>query len=152
MPRQIIIEIKDGQTGNPAVRMALNCACCQLVSLINLTSAQYQDLVCNGQRFIDTVCDEQDSASCLFLNGEQGFLHPLPCKIIKRRKGLVHQQEIRFHRKRSGNRGPLLHAPGKLSRSGMLEFAQACQIQKPLHLFLTDPVLLHAECDIVNYL
>src|SRR5262245_17432727 len=53
--------------------------------------------------------------------------------LIKRCEWLIHEEEFWLSYKRTRNRGPHLHAPGKLTRIGVGELGEPDMCQRKLH-------------------
>ncbi|CEI76372.1 Putative uncharacterized protein [Pseudomonas aeruginosa] len=86
---------------------------------------EQQDAVAHHQRLLDGVGDEQQGETHLFPQAQQFFLHLSPGQRVQRGERLVHQQDLRLHRQRPGDRHPRLHAPGQRVRVGLGEARQA---------------------------
>ncbi|MNL24869.1 hypothetical protein D3C87_1463200 [compost metagenome] len=100
-------------------------------------------MVTESQRLVEIVGDEHHGLLQLLLQIEQHGLHIDTDQRIKRRIGLVHQQNIGVIGKRAGKAHTLLHAAGKLVRIIILIPLQADTIQ-PITAFLLALLARHA--------
>ena len=96
------------------------------IPLLNgFTITQNSNLITNPQSLIQIMGDENDCLVQFFLQIEQNILHVGPDQRIKRRKGLVHQQNLSIRCQRPGKADTLLHATRQLRRIMIFKTAEA---------------------------
>ena len=83
-------------------------------------------------RLFHVVGNEDHSLTRFFPDGEQFALHQAAGLSVERAERLVHQQRAGIESERTGDRGTLLHAAGKLGRVALLETRQSHQIDEGL--------------------
>ena len=86
---------------------------------------EQQDAVADDQSLLDGVGDEQQREVHVAPQLQQLFLHLAAGQRIQRGERLVHQQDLRLHGQRAGDRHAGLHAAGEGVRVGIREAAQA---------------------------
>jgi len=86
-----------------------------------------EDPVGKIDRLVEIVGDEQDRDVHVFPDFQKIRLHLGTGLGVQGPEWLVHEEDPRAVRQRTGNRHPLLHAAGKLVRVGVFKFRQADQ-------------------------
>jgi hypothetical protein len=100
--------------------------------LLDATGARAhdRDLVGEEDRLGDSVRHEQCGGGLVRPDAQQLEVEPLAGHVVERAERLVEQQHRWLHHERAGDRDPLAHAAGELRRPGLLEAAQADEVDQ----------------------